>query len=191
MTAEQRAIREAEERALWEALAAEAGQEQARLAQELSRLQKAAALAPPAAVATIVEHAAEAADALDLDEADTRRLIDAQLRLVGWEVDSAEVSYPKGARPQKGKNLAIAEWPTKSGPADYVLFAGLQPVGVVEASPSSPPPSAATSPPTGVPRIWASSVRTSPSSAALSLPRSQRTLTILSNCRQVGRGRLW
>jgi hypothetical protein len=43
------------------------------------------------------------------------------------------LTFAKGARPQKGKNLAIAEWPTKSGPADYVLFAGLQPVGVVEA----------------------------------------------------------
>jgi type I restriction enzyme R subunit len=133
MTAEQRASREAEERAVWESLAAEAGKEQARLAQELSMLQATALLSPPAAAATIVEHVTEAAEALDLDEADTRRLIDEQLRLAGWDVDSAEVSYPKGARPQKGKNTAIAEWPTKSGPADYVLFVGLQAVGVVEA----------------------------------------------------------
>ena len=81
--------------------------------QELAKLQAAAASAPPAQAAAIVEQATEAAEALDLDEADTRRLIDEQLRLAGWEVDSAELSYAKGARPQKGKNIAIAEWPTE------------------------------------------------------------------------------
>jgi type I restriction enzyme R subunit len=133
LTAQERARREAEERKVWEALAEEAGKEQARLAQELAKLQAAAVASPPAQASAIVEKATVAAEALDLDEADTRRLIDAQLRAVGWEVDSAELSHGKGARPQKGKNLAIAEWPTKSGPADYVLFAGLQPVAVVEA----------------------------------------------------------
>jgi type I restriction enzyme R subunit len=133
LSAEQHAQKEAEDRAVWESLAAEAGKEQVRLAQELSKLQEAAAAAPAAATAKIVEQATEAAEALNLDEADTRRLVDAELRLAGWEVDTAELSYPKGGRPQKGKNLAIAEWPTKSGPADYVLFVGLQPVGVVEA----------------------------------------------------------
>ncbi len=133
LTAEQRASKEAEERAVWESLANEASQEQARLAGELAKLQAAAAAAPPARAAALLEQAAQAADALDLNEADTRRLIDAQLRHAGWEVDSAELSYPKGARPQKGRNLAIAEWPTKSGPADYVLFAGLMPVAIVEA----------------------------------------------------------
>ncbi len=48
-------------------------------------------------------------------------------------MDSAELRCSKGARPEKGKNLAIAEWPTKSGPADYVLFVGLMPVAAVEA----------------------------------------------------------
>ena len=133
LTAEQRANKEAEERAVWESLASEASKEQSRLAQELAKLQAAAVAASPAQAQAIVEQAAAAADALDLDEADTRRLIDAQLRQSGWEVDSAELSYPKGARPQKGKNLAIAEWPTKSGPADYALFVGLMPVGIVEA----------------------------------------------------------
>lgn len=133
MSAEQRAEHEAAERAIWEGLAAEAGREQARLAQELEKLQAAAALAPPADAAVIVEQASQAAEALELDEADTRRLIDRQLRAAGWEVDSGELTFAKGARPQKGKNVAIAEWPTRSGPADYVLFAGLQPVGVVEA----------------------------------------------------------
>lgn len=133
LTAEQRALKEAEERALWESLAAEAGREQARLAKELAKLQAAAAESPPAEVAFLAEQAAQAAESLDLNEADTRRLIDAQLQRAGWEADSVELSYPKGARPQKGRNLAIAEWPTKNGPADYVLFVGLQPVGIVEA----------------------------------------------------------
>ena len=41
--------------------------------------------------------------------------------------------FAEGSRPIKGRNLAIAEWPTKSGPADYALFCGLTLVGVVEA----------------------------------------------------------
>lgn len=137
LSAEQRAEHEAAERAMWEGLAAEAGREQARLAQELEKLQAAATVAPAAASAAIVEQASQAADALELDEADTRRLIDVQLRSAGWEVDSAEMTFAKGARPQKGKNVAVVEWPTNSGPADYVLFVGLLPVAVVEAKPQS------------------------------------------------------
>lgn len=72
-------------------------------------------------------------EALDLDEAETRRLIDIQLNQAGWEADTENIAYNKGVRPAKGRNLAIAEWPTKSGPADYVLFAGLMPIAVVEA----------------------------------------------------------
>ncbi|PQO40733.1 hypothetical protein [Blastopirellula marina] len=33
----------------------------------------------------------------------------------------------------KGRDLAIAEWPTQNGPADYGLFVGLKPVAVVKA----------------------------------------------------------
>jgi type I restriction enzyme R subunit len=86
-----------------------------------------------AAQAASVKAAGQAAQAIDLDEAATRELIDEQLRDAGWEASSTELRYSQGARPQKGKNLAIAEWPTASGPADYVLFLGLQAVGVVEA----------------------------------------------------------
>lgn len=71
--------------------------------------------------------------AVDLDEADTRKLIDDQLQDAGWEADTKRLSYKAGVRPQKGKNIAIAEWPTKTGPADYVLFVGLTPVATVEA----------------------------------------------------------
>ncbi|MBK8715819.1 MAG: type I restriction-modification system endonuclease [Nannocystaceae bacterium] len=133
LTAEQRAEQEAADRAIWEQLAADAEREQARLAEELAALQSQATAPSAAEVAKIAERATAAAEHLELDEADTRRLIDEQLRAAGWEVDSAELTYAKGARPIKGKNLAIAEWPTGKGPADYVLFVGLMPVAVIEA----------------------------------------------------------
>jgi type I restriction enzyme R subunit len=66
-------------------------------------------------------------------EAETRLRIDGQLREAGWEVDSGQLSFANGARPQRGRNLAIAEWPTASGPADYALFVGLRPLGIAEA----------------------------------------------------------
>lgn len=71
-------------------------------------------------------------------EAETRYLIDEQLRKVGWQADTENLRYSKGTRPQKGKNLAIAEWPTLSaagnkGRADYALFAGEKLVAVIEA----------------------------------------------------------
>lgn len=73
-----------------------------------------------------------------LSEAQTRELIDEQLRKVGWDVDTAKIRYSKGVRPVKGRNLAIAEWPTDSktgngGYADYALFIGEKMVGIIEA----------------------------------------------------------
>jgi type I restriction enzyme, R subunit len=67
------------------------------------------------------------------DEAGTRSRIDQQLRQAGWEADTVNLRFANGTRPRAGKNMAIAEWPTASGPADYVLFMGLKPVAVVEA----------------------------------------------------------
>jgi type I restriction enzyme R subunit len=78
-----------------------------------------------------------ASDTLILNEELTRILIDQQLAEAGWDADSQEITYQKGARPKKGTYRAIAEWPTSSkgekGRADYVLFAGLTPIAVVEA----------------------------------------------------------
>ncbi|MGM0858881.1 MAG: type I restriction-modification system endonuclease [Pseudomonadota bacterium] len=78
-----------------------------------------------------------ATDTLVLNEELTRILIDQQLHEAGWEADSQEITYQKGARPEKGTYRAIAEWPTshngKKGRADYVLFVGLAPIAVVEA----------------------------------------------------------
>jgi len=118
---------------LREQLAVEAEQAKAAFAQKLAAGQDQGLAQPKTTVAAFVTAAATAAGAIELDEADTRQLIDAQLRDVGWTVDSATLSFAKGARPEKGKNLAIAEWPTASGPADYVLFVGLMPVAAVEA----------------------------------------------------------
>ena len=71
-------------------------------------------------------------------EAETRYMIDEQLRQVGWEADTERLRYSKGTRPKKGHNIAIAEWPTnstvgKNGRADYALFVGLKMVAVIEA----------------------------------------------------------
>lgn len=64
----------------------------------------------------------------------TRILIDQQLCQAGWDADTQLISYAGGARPEKGKNKAIAEWPCHNQQsADYVLFAGLTPIAVVEA----------------------------------------------------------
>lgn len=75
-------------------------------------------------------------------EAETRVLVDAQLRQVGWEADTDVIRYSKGYRPQKGRKLAIAEWPTlgadgKAGSADYALFVGEKLVGIIEAKEST------------------------------------------------------
>ena len=71
---------------------------------------------------------------LTLNEALTRILIDQQLISAGWQADTEQLSYQKGTRPEKGKNKAIAEWPTQGNQAaDYILFAGLTPIAVVEA----------------------------------------------------------
>jgi type I restriction enzyme R subunit len=80
----------------------------------------------------MVSEANVAAEGLDLDESDTRRIIDAQLRNAGWEADTDNLNYKADVRPQQGKNLAIAEWPTSSGPADYVLFIGLKCSGCLQ-----------------------------------------------------------
>ena len=80
-----------------------------------------------------------ASRSLDLSETETRYLIDLQLRKAGWDADTQNLTFSKGTRPQVGRNIAIAEWPTAvdetghTGFADYVLFAGLIPVGVIEA----------------------------------------------------------
>lgn len=133
MSAQERAQKDREERAVWEQLASEAENAKAQLAAELQALQIAAGQAPAQAIANIVAQADAAAAEINIDEASTRALIDTQLRARGWEVDTQTMRYAAGTRPAKGRNMAIAEWPTKSGPADYALFVGTRCIGVVEA----------------------------------------------------------
>ncbi len=114
------------------ALAQETQAEQDRLRQEFDARLAVAQAAPVAPVLDLAVIQA-ATTALNIDETDTRVLIDAQLRAAGWVADSKALRYASGARPKKGLNQAIAEWPTGAGPADYVLFIGLMPVAVVEA----------------------------------------------------------
>ena len=133
LSAEERAKREREERTLWEQLADEAEQAKLALASQLQALQAAAEAAPPQATVAHIAQAELAAAAIDIDEAATRTLIDAHLRARGWEVDTQTLRYSAGVRPAKGRNMAIAEWPTKKGPADYALFVGTRCIAVVEA----------------------------------------------------------
>ncbi|MEY8199972.1 MAG: type I restriction-modification system endonuclease [Colwellia sp.] len=89
---------------------------------------------------SVRQNTRKASSKIQLNEAETRQLIDKQLQDAGWITDTQAITFKNGARPEKGINKAIAEWPTspiekggKSGRADYVLFAGLIPIAIVEA----------------------------------------------------------
>lgn len=148
LSAEEIAAKAREDAAIWEALAkdeidkhaqhsAALVQQNEKLQAELAALQATTQALPARERAEVLQQSAAASEEIELDEAATRKLIDRQLRDAGWEVDSETLSFEKGIRPSRGKNLAIAEWPTntngKEGWADYVLFAGLTVLGVVEA----------------------------------------------------------
>jgi type I restriction enzyme R subunit len=139
MSAEERAQKEAEDKTLLEALLAEAERSEhealGRVVEfrQLQEIQAQAKQAPRQDIDALIKRANEASSGLVLDEAETRRLIDAQIRGAGWEVDTASITYSSGARPEDGKNKVIAEWPTDDGVADYVFFLGLMPVAVAEA----------------------------------------------------------
>ena len=70
------------------------------------------------------------------NESETRKIIDEQLRKVGWDADTENLRYSNGTRPQKGRNIAIAEWQTDSGFVDYALFVGMKMVATIEAKAS-------------------------------------------------------
>lgn len=121
------------EQTFWEQMAAETEAEKNALKERLEQKQAETVQQPAAKVSALVTASNEAAKQVVLDEAATRRLIDSQLEKAGWVVDSENLRHAQGARPQKGKNMAIAEWPTSDGRADYVLFVGLVPMAAVEA----------------------------------------------------------
>lgn len=125
--------REAEERRVWQRLAEEAEAAAGGIRAALAETQSQAERTPAKELAKL-EEAAEVADqAISLDEAATRVLIDQQLRDAGWEADTQTIRFSSGVRPVKGSNRAIAEWPTASGPVDYALFCGLTLMATVEA----------------------------------------------------------
>ncbi len=75
-------------------------------------------------------------------EAQTRCLIDEQFQKAGWEADTKNLRFSKGTRPVKGRNIAIAEWPTdsafyKNGYVDYAFFIGEKLVAVMDAKKAS------------------------------------------------------
>jgi type I restriction enzyme, R subunit len=132
LSAEEIAKQKAQESEVWEKLAAAEESNRIAVEKQLAAMQAAAQNAP-AQTAAIPQAAQEAATKIELDEAATRAIIDQHLIIRGWEADSVNLRHNKGARPVKGQNRAIAEWPTASGPADYALFIGVKCVGVIEA----------------------------------------------------------
>jgi type I restriction enzyme, R subunit len=133
LSATEKARQEAEDRSIWEKLAQDSEQSRSELQAQLVALQSEAKRLSPQQTAAIIAQADQAAAAIDLDEDATRIIIDQQLREAGWEADSQSLRYSKGVRPTKGKNMAIAEWSTANGIADYALFIGTSCVGFVEA----------------------------------------------------------
>jgi len=61
-------------------------------------------------------------------EAKAREIIDRKLEQAGWVIQDM-----KQLNLSASPGIAIREFPTDTGPADYVLFVNRQPVGVIEA----------------------------------------------------------
>ncbi|MCF6211328.1 MAG: type I restriction-modification system endonuclease [Gammaproteobacteria bacterium] len=112
---------------------AELNRQKTAFERRLAELQSSQKTTPPD-TGKVIKETQQASAAFTLNEELTRIFIDQQLIHTGWLADSQELTHKKGARPEKGKNLAIAEWPTAGRQsADYVLFAGLTPIAIVEA----------------------------------------------------------
>ncbi|HYP84958.1 type I restriction-modification system endonuclease [Variovorax sp.] len=129
------AQRAQEENAIYQQLAEEASQRVVQLQVEFEgQLEKERAHAGEESISSFAIRAAEAAKKVQIDEATTRQIIDLQLIDAGWEADTVQLTHARGVQPERGRNKAIAEWPTKGRQAaDYVLFAGLTPIAAVEA----------------------------------------------------------
>ena len=89
---------------------------------------------PKEQIEKIKDKSEKSASKLEWTEAETRELIDEQLRKAGWIVDTPTINFKlHKTLPQRGKNMAIAEWPAGEGWADYALFVGYELYGVIEA----------------------------------------------------------
>jgi type I restriction enzyme R subunit len=122
-----------QEREFWEKYAAETETGLRKTEAALREAHARAEATPPQQLDLLAMLASQQAEKVEIDEATTRVLIDEQLRAAGWIVDSSELRYSAGTRPQPGQSIAISEWPTESGPVDYALFIEGRCVGVVEA----------------------------------------------------------
>lgn len=108
---------------------------------EIARLKSIVPIVPYKRKTTVQQNRKKSeqnAKLMSLSEKEIRFFIDEQLRNAGWEADTQAIRYSKGIRPVKGRNMAIAEWPTnssamKKGFADYALFVGEQLVGLIDA----------------------------------------------------------
>ena len=124
-----------EQEPILQAAAAEPTPEETLLTE---KAEKQAETAPVVAKEERRKQSHEAAAKSKKSEEETRYIIDQKLRLAGWEVDSQEITYANGYRPEKGHNYIIAEWPTDSsvyqnGYADYAQFIDTKLVGIIEA----------------------------------------------------------
>lgn len=82
----------------------------------------------------ILNRSNKAASKIEFSEAETRVMIDEQLAQAGWEANTEVLNYKKNKTlPEKGRMLAIAEWPCGNLWADYALFHGTELIGIVEA----------------------------------------------------------
>ncbi|MCV0394843.1 MAG: type I restriction-modification system endonuclease [Rhizobiaceae bacterium] len=124
---------EAEDRAFWEKYAADAEAALRAAEAALAELQAVASKTPAVQLDLLAQEAARSAENVEIDEATTRVLIDEQLRAAGWKADSATLRHATGVRPGATEAIAIAEWPTQSGPVDYALFVEGRCMGVIEA----------------------------------------------------------
>ena len=118
---------------MWEALASEEEATNAALAVQLRALRETAEAGAPSDRAALLQQSEQAAEAIELDEADTRLIIDAKLRAIGWQADTNRLRHALGTRPDPSGAIAVAEWPTESGPVDYAVFLKGRCVGVIEA----------------------------------------------------------
>lgn len=122
LTAEQLATKAREDAAIWEALATETAKAEAqksaalaeqnrRLQADLATLQAAAQAMPPKELERAIAQSSAASEAIEVDEAATRKLIDRQLRDVGWEVDSELLTFERASARPAGRTS-----PSQSGP---------------------------------------------------------------------------
>lgn len=89
-----------------------------------------------------VKQSEKVSSMMNWTEAQTRCLIDEQLRKAGWEADTKKLRYSIGTRPVKGRNIVISEWPTdsayyKNGYADYAFFIGEKLIALMDAKKAS------------------------------------------------------